>query len=157
MWVCQDEWLPAWRRGVVEFRLTRSTKSREATTAEIGGTMKYMLLLYGEQDAGPAPQTQEFAQMLEEYMAATQDMRTAGVLLDSSPLQSVTSATTVRVRGGDREVVDGPFAEIKEMLGGYYLIDCADLDEAVGWAAKIPAVKYGSVEIRPLMQMGPQS
>ncbi|MFL5859886.1 MAG: YciI family protein [Solirubrobacteraceae bacterium] len=117
--------------------------------------MKYMLLLYGEQDAGPAPGTPEFGQMLEEYMAATEEMRRAGVLLDSSPLQRTASATTVRVREGSTRVSDGPFAEIKEMLGGYYLIDCSDLDAAVRWAAMIPAVKYGSIEIRPLMQMGP--
>jgi hypothetical protein len=117
--------------------------------------MKYMLLLYGEQDAGPAPGTPEFGQMLQEYMAATEEMRGAGVLLDSSPLQPTGSATTVRVRGDSTQVSDGPFAEIKEMLGGYYLIDCSDLDAAVRWAAMIPAAKYGSIEIRPLMQMGP--
>jgi hypothetical protein len=119
--------------------------------------MKYMLLLYGERDAGPAPGTPEFGQMLEEYMAATEEMRRAGVLLDSSPLQPTGSASTVRVRGDSTQVSDGPFAEIKEMLGGYYLIDCSDLDDAVRWAAMIPAAKYGSIEIRPLMQMGPQS
>jgi hypothetical protein len=75
--------------------------------------MKYMLLLYGAKDAGPAPQTPEFGQMLEEYMSATQEMRAAGVLLDSSPLQPTASATTVRVRDGERGVVDGPFADIK--------------------------------------------
>lgn len=117
--------------------------------------MKYMLLLYGEQDAGPAPGTPGFGQMLEEYMAATEEMRRAGVLLDSSPLQPTDSATTVRVRADSAQVTDGPFAEIKEMLGGYYLIDCSDLDAAVRWAAMIPAAKHGSVEIRPLMQMGP--
>lgn len=119
--------------------------------------MKYMLLLYGEQDAGPAPGTPEFGQMLEEYMAATEEMRGAGILLDSSPLQPTGSASTVRVRGDATQVSDGPFAEIKEMLGGYYLIECPDLDDAVRWAAMIPAAKYGSIEIRPLMQMGPQS
>jgi hypothetical protein len=119
--------------------------------------LKYILLLYGAQDAGPAPGTAEFGQMLEEYMSATGEMRGAGVLVDSSPVQPVTAATTVRVRGGDTEVTDGPFAEIKEMLGGYYLIDCADLEDAAHWAAKIPAAKYGSIEIRPLMQIGPQT
>jgi hypothetical protein len=126
------------------------------STSETGGILKYMLLLYGPQDAGPAPGTPEFGQMLEEYMAATEAMRAAGVLLDSSPLQPATTATTVMVRGGETQVSDGPFAEIKEMLGGYYLIDCGDLDGAVRWAAMIPAAQYGSIEIRPLMQMGPQ-
>ena len=116
-----------------------------------------MLLLYGEQNAGPAPGTPEFGQMLQEYMAATEEMRGAGVLLDSSPLQPVSSAATVRVRGDGTEVSDGPFAEIKEMLGGYYLIEAADIEEAVRWAAKVPAAKHGSIEVRPLMQMGPPS
>jgi hypothetical protein len=118
--------------------------------------VKYMLLLYGERDAGPAPGTPGFGQMLEEYMTATEEMRRSGVLVDSSPLQPTASATTVRVRGESTQVSDGPFAEIKEMLGGYYLIDCPNLDDAVRWAAMIPAAKYGSIEIRPLMQMEPQ-
>ena len=72
----------------------------------------------------------------------------------SGPLQPVTSARTLRIRDGELQLSDGPFAEIKEMLGGYYVLECADLDEAVRWAAKIPAAKYGSIEVRPLMQMG---
>ena len=115
--------------------------------------MKYMFLLYGEAGAGPAPGTPEFGQMLQEYGTATTAMREAGVLLDSGPLQPVSAATTVRVRDGDTEFTDGPFAEIKEMLGGYYVIDCPDLDDALRWAATIPAAKHGSVEVRPLMQM----
>jgi hypothetical protein len=139
----------------VECRPLRSTTRCKDKLRMIGAQMKYMLLLYGEQGAGPAPGTPEFGQMLEEYMAATEEMRGAGVLVDSSPLQPTGSETTVRVRGDSTQVSDGPFAEIKEMLGGYYLIECSDLDAAVRWAAMIPAAKYGSVEIRPLMQMGP--
>jgi hypothetical protein len=116
--------------------------------------MKYMLLLYGEADAGPQPGSPEFGEMLGEYGKATQQMTADGVLLDSSPLQPVGAATTVRVRAGETEVTDGPYAEIKEMLGGYYLVDVEDLDAALRYAAMIPAAKYGSVEIRPLMQMG---
>jgi hypothetical protein len=116
--------------------------------------MRYICLLYGEEGAGPAPGTDEFQEMLRDYGSTTQEMAAAGVLVDSGPLQPVTSATTVRVRDGDVQLTDGPFAEIKEMLGGYYVLDCADLDEAVRWAAKIPAARYGSVEVRPLMQMG---
>jgi hypothetical protein len=112
-----------------------------------------MFLLYGEDGAGPAPGTAEFGQMLEEYGTATIAMRDAGVLLDSSPLQPVTAATTVRVRGGASQITDGPFAEIKEMLGGYYLVDCPDLDDALRWAATIPAAKYGSIEVRPILQL----
>jgi hypothetical protein len=116
--------------------------------------VKYMLLLYGEADAGPAPGSPEFGEMLREYGEATRAMREAGVLVDSSPLQSVGAATTVRVRDGERQLTDGPFAEIREMLGGYYLLECEDLDAAVRWAATIPAAQYGSVEVRPLMQVG---
>jgi|SRR4051794_12266238 len=116
--------------------------------------MKYMLLLFGAADAGPAPGTPEFQEMLREYGQATDAMQKAGVLLDSNPLQPAATATTVRVRNGDRQLTDGPYAEIKEMLGGYYLIECENLDVAVKWAAEIPAVKYGSVEVRPIMQMG---
>ena len=91
--------------------------------------MKYMVLLYGEPDAG--------------------------VLVDSSPLQPPQAATTVRVRNGETQLSDGPFAEIKEQLGGYYILDCADLDIALRYAAMIPSAKYGSVEVRPLMVVGP--
>jgi hypothetical protein len=115
--------------------------------------MKYMLLLFGAADAGPAPGTPEFHEMLDEYGRATEAMRAGGVLIDSHPLQPAATATTVRVRDGERQLTDGPYAEIKEMLGGYYLVDCANLDEAVQWAAQIPAAKYGSVEVRPIMQM----
>lgn len=115
--------------------------------------MKYMLLLYGEAGAGPAPGTPEFGEMLQEYGAATDAMRKAGALLESNPLQPVANATTLRVRDGERQLTDGPFAEIKEMLGGYYVIDCPNLDDAVKWAAAIPAAKHGSIEIRPIMQM----
>jgi hypothetical protein len=116
--------------------------------------MKYMLLLYGAAEAGPAPETAEFGEMLAEYGHATERMRSDGVLLDSSPLQPPSAATTVTVRQGQTQITDGPFAEIKEMLGGYYLIESDDLDQALRYAATIPAAKYGKVEVRPLMQMG---
>jgi hypothetical protein len=117
--------------------------------------MRYMCLLYGEPNSGPAPGTPEFGEMLDEFQSSTQAMADSGVLVDSSPLQPVQSATTVRVRDGNPELSDGPFAEIKEQLGGYYILDCDDLDTAVRWAATIPSAKYGSVEVRPLMVMGP--
>jgi hypothetical protein len=113
--------------------------------------MKYLLLLAGEPGVGPEPGSDEFMQMLADYQSATEEMAAAGVLVDSGPLQDPSTATTVRVRDGERLVTDGPFAEIREQLGGYYVIDCADLDSAVDWAAKIPAVRYGSIEVRPLM------
>ena len=118
--------------------------------------MKYIALLYGEPDAGPTPGTREFMEMLGEFQSATAAMAEAGVLVDSSPLQPPQTATTVRVRDGEVQLSDGPFAEIKEQLGGYYILDCADLDTALRYAALIPSARYGSVEVRPLMVMGPR-
>ena len=115
--------------------------------------MKYMALLYGEPGAGPAPGTPEFMEMLGEFRSATAAMTDAGVLVDSSPLQPPQSATTVRVRDGEIELSDGPFAEIKEQLGGYYILDCEDLDTAIRYVAMIPSAKYGSIEVRPVMVM----
>jgi len=117
--------------------------------------MKYIALLYGEPGAGPAPGTPEFVEMLGEFQSATMAMADAGVLVDSGPLQPPQTATTVRVRDGQTQLSDGPFAEIKEQLGGYYILDCEDLDTALRYAAMIPSARYGSVEVRPLMVMGP--
>jgi hypothetical protein len=117
--------------------------------------MKYIALLYGEPDSGPAPGTPEFMEMLGEFQSATAAMAEAGVLVDSSPLQPPQTATTVRVRDGEMQLSDGPFAEIKEQLGGYYILDCAELDMALRYAAMLPSARYGSVEVRPLMIMGP--
>src|SRR5262245_59852303 len=114
--------------------------------------MRYLCLLIGEPDTeGPAPGTPEFMQMLADYQSATKAMAEAGVLVDSGPVQPPGSATTIRVRGGRTLATDGPFAELMEQIGGYYVLDCADLDEAMGWAATIPAARFGAIEIRPLM------
>jgi hypothetical protein len=116
--------------------------------------MRYLCLLVGEPDmAEPAPGSPEFMQMLGDYQAATQAMADAGVLVDSGPLQPASAATTLRVRGGEPLVTDGPFAELKEHIGGYYVLDCADLDEALRWAATIPAARFGCIELRPLLVM----
>jgi hypothetical protein len=116
--------------------------------------MRYLCLLIGEPDTdGPAPGTPEFMRMLAGYQSATKAMAAADVLIDSGPLQPQASATTIRVRDGQTLVTDGPFAEIKEQIGGYYVLDCADLDEAMRWAATIPAAWFGAIEIRPLMVM----
>jgi hypothetical protein len=116
--------------------------------------MRYICLLYGEVGAGPAPGTPEFLEMLGEFQAATTAMRDAGVLVDSSPLMPSETARTVRVRDGEMLLTDGPFAEIKEHLGGYYVLDCSSIDEAAKWSATIPPAKYGSIEVRPLMIVG---
>lgn len=113
--------------------------------------MKYMLLIYSEESSRPALREEQQAAM-KPWIDYTNDMVTAGAHLSGEPLQPVATATTVRVRDGKRTTTDGPFAETKEVLGGYYLIDVDSLDEALDWAGKCPAVGYGSIEVRPLME-----
>ena len=113
--------------------------------------MKYMLLMYA--DESKAPQTPEEQQAVaQSWYSFGKEAEAAGVLLSNNGLASVTDATTIRVRDGKMLAADGPFAETHEQLGGYYLFECKDLDEAIGWAAKIPSALYGSVEVRPLNQ-----
>ena len=113
--------------------------------------MKYLVLLYA--DESKAPQTPEEQQAIAPaWYGLTKELEAAGVLLGNNGLDPVTNATTVRVRDSKTLVTDGPFAETHEQLGGYYLLDCKDLDEAIRWAEKIPTAKYGSVEVRPLNQ-----
>ena len=116
--------------------------------------MQYMLLIYHAEGAGPAPGTPEFDEMMNGYRAFTQDIKSKGVMVAGDPLEGIENATTVRVRGDKTEVVDGPFAETKEQLGGYYLLECSDLDEALGYAARIPSATYGSIEVRPIRVFG---
>lgn len=119
--------------------------------------MKYLCLLYVAEDAMPAPGTPEFGDVRTANLAATGAMAQAGVLVDSAPLQPVRSATTVRIRDGETLLTDGPFAELKEQIGGYYLLDCASLDDALRWAATIPAARSGSVEVRPVIDVRSRS
>ena len=124
------------------------------TSNDIEGiTMKYMLLLYADESAGPTPGTAEYAAEMQEWFAYSEALAKAGAMLGGEPLEGAATATTVRVREGARLVTDGPFAETKEVLGGFYIIDVPDLDAAIEWAAKIPIAPYGSVEIRPVMDM----
>jgi hypothetical protein len=117
--------------------------------------MRYLCLLAGEPDvASPAPGSAEFQQMMDDYRAATAAMDESGVLVDSAPLQLPSNARSLRLRNGKPLVTDGPFVEIKEVIGGYYVLDCADMDEALRWAATIPAARYGVIEVRPLMTIG---
>jgi hypothetical protein len=113
--------------------------------------MRYLCLLYVPEDAFLTPGTPEFAQVVADNIAATSAMSKAGVLVDSAPLRPVSTATTVRVRDGEPLLTDGPYAELKEQLGGYYLLECADIGEALRWAQTIPAAGAGAVEVRPLM------
>jgi hypothetical protein len=114
--------------------------------------VKYLCLLYVP-EGGPDPGSPDWAETVAANVATVRTLTEAGVLVDTAPLQPARSATTVRVRDGETLLTDGPFAELKEHLGGYYLLDCADLDEALRWAAVIPAARFGSVEVRPLIPM----
>jgi hypothetical protein len=110
---------------------------------------QYMLLIYAPAEGGPAPE--ELQAEMPRWFEYTQALQDAGALVSGDALQPVDSATTVRVRGGETLTTDGPFAETKEILGGYYIIDVPDLDAALDWAAKIPSAPYGSTEVRPVM------
>jgi hypothetical protein len=113
--------------------------------------MQYLMLIYANENNEPQPGTPEGGALLDAYWKFTGEVQERKLMLGSNALQPVSTATTVRVRDGKTLTTDGPFAETKEQLGGYYLLDCKDLDEAIAWAAKIPSAKYGSIEIRPVM------
>jgi hypothetical protein len=112
--------------------------------------MKYMLLVYlDEQVLSDAEREHCYA----ESAQLTQDLNAAGQYVDASPLHSVTTATSVRVRDGKRLITDGPFAETREQLGGYYVIEASNLDEAIAIAERVPPARFGTVEIRPVMEI----
>ena len=112
--------------------------------------MEYMILIYADESAWAALDEKQLKATYNEYMDYTQDLIKAGVLKGGSELKPVSTATTVRVRGGKVLTTDGPFAETKEQLGGYYLLEVPDLDAAVRWAGKCPGAKHGTCEVRPL-------
>ena len=115
--------------------------------------MQYLLMIYSAEDAGPQPGSPEFGQFMNGYFSFTQEMRDRGLFVAGEPLEKSHTASTVRVRDGETTITDGPFAETKEVLGGYYLLDCKDLDEALECAAKIPTALHGSIEVRPIMKL----
>jgi hypothetical protein len=110
---------------------------------------QYMLLIYGPSDRSPTPE--EMAAEMPRWNEYTQGLQDAGVMRAGDALHGTDSATTVRVRDGETQVTDGPFAETKETLGGYYVIECPDLDTALKHAARMPNIAYGSVEVRPVI------
>jgi hypothetical protein len=115
--------------------------------------MRYLLMIYG--DPAAAPQTEaEMGAMWQAYDAYTHWLEETGQHLGGEALQDPSAATTVAIRNGKRVVSDGPFAETKEQLGGYYLINAADLDGAIEAAARIPGAAFGTIEIRPILEMG---
>jgi hypothetical protein len=112
--------------------------------------MKYMLLVYLNEQALSESERQE---CYVKSARLAQEIHSSGKYLDASPLHPVATATSIRVREGKRLVTDGPFAETREQLGGFYLINAKDLDEAIGIAERIPAARFGTVEIRPVMEI----
>ena len=115
--------------------------------------MRYMLLIYTDETAEQGSD-EDFQQMMKEYNEFGEWLAEAGIGRAGDALQSVETATTVRVRNGETLTTDGPFAETKEQLGGFYIVDAKDLDQAIEAASRIPGAKSGSVEVRPIMEFG---
>lgn len=113
--------------------------------------MQYILLIYTAEGTGPAPGTPEWGPMMQGYADFGTEVSEAGAFVAGDALQPVAMATTISVRNGETITTDGPFAETKETLGGYYLLECKDLDEALAYAAKIPSAAFGRVEVRPVI------
>jgi hypothetical protein len=112
--------------------------------------VKYLILIYEDEKAWAALSEEEMGKVFGEYMAYSKELALSGAMKGGASLQPTTTATTVRVRSGKTNTTDGPFAETKEQLGGYYIVDVPNLDAALKWAAKCPGAKTGSVEVRPL-------
>ncbi|HCH32135.1 MAG TPA: hypothetical protein DE045_04225 [Oceanospirillaceae bacterium] len=112
--------------------------------------MQFLALIYnseGSEDVG-------MPDIIEQYTDFAQRAHTAGVMTGGNGLQPISTATSVQIRNGKQTIVDGPFAETKEQLGGYFLLQCKDLDEAIMWAAQIPTARYGTIEVRPVKDYG---
>lgn len=119
--------------------------------------MKYACLIYSDENdatANPDPTSEAFAAVMQAYQAFGEEAGSAGVIVAGEPLQPTSTATSLQVRGGEVITTDGPFAETKEHLGGFYILECESLDEAMKWAAKIPASATGTIEIRPVPDYG---
>ncbi len=110
---------------------------------------QYMLLIYTPAEGGPSQD--ERAAEMPRWFEYTESLRNAGIMVSGDALHGVDAATTVRVRAGETQITDGPFAETKELLGGYYIVDVPDLDTALAHAARMPNVHYGSIEVRPVV------
>jgi hypothetical protein len=115
--------------------------------------MRYVLLICTDETAQQALSPDEEATVIAEYGAFSEEMARRGVLRGGERLRPTTDATTVRVRDGQTLASDGPFAETKEQMGGYFIVDCEDLDEAIEVAAKIPSARTGTIEVRPIWEM----
>ena len=115
--------------------------------------MQYMLMIYSNEAAMQAVKPADMQQMMAAYGAYTEAMKKAGVLIAADRLQPTATATTVRLANGKTEVLNGPYADTREQLGGYYLIEAPDLDAAIAWAARCPGASHGTMEVRPVWVM----
>jgi hypothetical protein len=113
--------------------------------------VQYLLLIYDDESVWSTMPEDDRDRLYAEYGSFTEELRDSGALVGANQLRSTTTATTVQVRDGETLTTDGPFAETKERLGGYYLIEAESLDEAIEWAAKIPTARSGSIEVRPVV------
>ncbi len=113
--------------------------------------MQYICLIYSSDAADPQPGTAEFPPFIQAYQDFTKEVSENGMLVHADALQPVSTATTITLENGKLEVTDGPFAETKETLGGYYLLECESLDAAIEQCAKIPTAQHGRIEIRPVV------
>lgn len=114
--------------------------------------MRYLLLIYGGESAMASATPEEMQAMMAEYMAFGEAITSEGIMRGGDALQPTATATTVRVRDGETLLSDGPFAETHEQLGGFYMVECDTLDQAIGAAKRIPGARYGSIEVRPVME-----
>jgi len=116
--------------------------------------MQYLALIYSKPEPTPEYGSPAFVEMMQEWKDVTETYVKDGVMVSGNALQPVEAAMSLRLRDGKLETMDGPFAETKEHLGGYYLLECKDLDEAIKYAAMIPTARNGTVEVRPIMDVG---
>jgi hypothetical protein len=112
--------------------------------------MQYLLMIYDDESAFAKAKPEDLGQLMAAYQAYTEALKASGVMLGSNRLRDTSGATSVKVVDGKTQVLDGPYAETKEQLGGYYLIDVADLDAALSWAARCPGASTGTMEVRPV-------
>jgi hypothetical protein len=138
--------------GLIRRSVGKRSFQFEPTEKKESIAMKYMLLIYHEEQAWGGLSEQERQEMYAEYGQFTQEIMASGHYVAGSELHPVSTATSVRVRDGQQLATDGPFAETKEQLGGYYLIEANDLDEAIGIAARIPSARAGTIEVRPVSE-----
>jgi hypothetical protein len=113
--------------------------------------MQYMLLIYDDETQWGRMSEEDRGTVMREYFEYTAELRESGAFTNAGQLQPTTTSTTVRIQDGEQVVTDGPFAETKEQLGGFYVVEAETIDEAIEWAAKIPSARFGSIEVRPLV------